>query len=151
MTDFSYITRGHRSSCRTSTSSTRGAKEARTSPFFSFYLSVFRPLTSLLRFLISLVALRDRFGKMRLNLSDVANGRGKMDNIRRNVSLSFRGGKKFLFLSSWWMLKDSQGRDCRRIVINTNPLPDQVIFDTHYRQYMWNIQIVTLPLSLCFR
>lgn len=60
------------------------------SPFFSFYLSVFRPLTSLLRFLISLVALRDRFGKMRLNLSDVANGRGKMDNIRRNVSLFSR-------------------------------------------------------------
>jgi len=27
---------------------------------------------------------------MRLNLSDVANGRGKMDNIRRNVSLFSR-------------------------------------------------------------
>lgn len=57
--------------------------------FFSFYLSVFRPLTSLLRFLTPLVALRDRFGKMRLNLSDVANG-GKMDNIRRNGSLFSR-------------------------------------------------------------
>lgn len=43
------------------------------------------------------------------------------------------------------MLKDSQGRDSRRVAIDTNLLPDSVIFDAYYRQYMWNIHIVTLP------
>lgn len=75
----------------------RETKEIRQVVSFIFcpYSSVFHLLLS---FLLSLVVLRDRFGKMFLSLSDLADGRGKMNNIRA-AYISFRGGKKFLLLS----------------------------------------------------
>lgn len=100
--------------------------------FFSFYLSVFHVFS--LSF--PLVALRDCFGKMCLNLSDVANGRGKMDNIRRSVHFFSRRKEVSIPIVLVNAKAFPGARYSRRVAIDTNPLPDSVIFDAYYRQYM---------------
>lgn len=87
-------------------------------------------------FLLSPVALRDCFGKMCLNLSDVANGRGKMDNIRRSVHLFSRRKEVSIPIVLVNAKAFPGARYSRRVAIDTNPLPDSVIFDAYYRQYM---------------